>query len=167
MVFSGPWLAADALKLNPGLELGWFYVPNAEGAVVAGDSLDVFWAVTDGCARDAKRYEAALLFLKYFYSEGIYEEVYTAMAGFSTLTDRSRDQYPSDGVLMETEDAHVAADQHVRAYVGDENTPPGFEKKLLTLLSKLCAGELTVAETQALATQYWDECLRQEVAYAR
>ena len=39
-------------------------------------------------------------------------------------------------------------------------------KKLLTLLSQMCAGELTVAETQALASQYWDECLRQEVSYA-
>lgn len=167
MVFSGPWLAVDALKLDPELELGWFYVPNEEGTVVAGDSLDVFWAVTRGCARDEERYEAAVAFLNFFYSEGVYEEVYTAMAGYSTLKDRSRDRYPTGAILMETEDAYAGAQQHIRAYVGDENTPPGFEKKLLTLLSRMCAGELTVAETQTLAARYWDECLRQEVAYAR
>lgn len=167
MVFSGPWLAIDALELNPELELGWFYVPNEEGTVVAGDSLDVFWAITDGCARDEERYEAAVEFLSFFYSEGVYEEVCAAMAGSSVLTDHSRDPVPAASFLEETAEAYAAADAHIRAYVGDENTPPGFEKKLLTLLSQLCSGELTVEETQALAARYWDECLRQEAAYAR
>ena len=45
------------------------------------------------------------------------------------------------------------------------NTPPGFEKKLLTLLSRMCAGELTVAEAQSLASRCWDECLSREVSY--
>lgn len=167
MVFSGPWLASDALELNPELELGWFYVPNEEGTVVAGDSLDVFWAVTEGCARDEKRYEAAVEFLNFFYSEGVYEEICAVMAGYPTLADRSRDPVPANPFLGETAEAYAGADQHICAYVGDENTPPGFEKKLLTLLSQLCGGELTVEETQALAARYWDECLRQEVAYAR
>lgn len=165
MVFSGPWLASDALSIDPSLDLGWFYVPNTAGQVVAGDSLDVFWTVTQNCARDQVRYEAAVDFLEYFYSEGVYEEIYPAMAGFSTLIDVSRDQNFQQGVLAETQIAHEAADQCIRGYVGDENTPPGFEKKLLTLLSRMCAGDLTVEDTQALASQYWDECLRQEVSY--
>ena len=166
MVFSGPWLASGALSINPELDLGWFYVPGTDGKVVAGDSLDVFWTVSAGCSRDETRYEAAVDFLEFFYSEGTYEDVYMAMAGFSTLKDTSRDRAPESGVLAETSVAHEAADQRLRGYVGDENTPPGFEKKLLTVLSQMCAGELTVAETQALAAQYWDECLRQEVSYA-
>lgn len=167
MVFSGPWLVSDVLGLNPGLELGWFYVPNTAGQVVAGDSVDVFWAVTEGCARDEARYAAAVEFLEYFYSVDVYEDVYTAMAGYSTLTDRSRDRQPEDSVLAEVVADQFAADLHFSAYVGDENTPPGFEKKLLTLLSQMCAGELTVAETQELAHRYWDECLSQEADYAK
>ena len=166
MVFSGPWLASDVLTLNPELELGWFYVPNTAGQVVAGDSVDVFWAVTEGCARDEERYAAAVEFLEYFYSVDVYEEVYTAMAGYSTLTDRSRDRQPDGTVLAEVVADHFAADLRFSAYVGDENTPPGFEKKLLTLLSQMCAGELTVVETQELAHRYWDECLSQEADYA-
>ncbi len=166
MVFSGPWLASDAMDINPELDLGWFYVPNTDGEVVAGDSLDVFWTVTSGCAEDEDRYNAAVAFLEFFYSEGIYEDIYTAMTGFSTLNDTSRDQALQEGVLAETGLAHEAADQRIRGYVGDENTPPGFEKKLLTLLSRMCAGDLTVAETQTLANQYWLECLSQEAAYA-
>lgn len=165
MVFSGPWLASGALNIDPSLELGWFYVPTADGTVVAGESLDVFWTVSRDCAADPARYEAAVAFLEFFFSEGVYEDVYPAMAGFSTLTDTERTPVPQDGVLAETAAAHTAADRRLHGYVGDENTPPGFEKKLLTLLSRMCAGELTVAETQELAARYWDECLRQEVSY--
>lgn len=166
MVFSGPWLAVDSQELNPNLELGWFYVPNTDEQVVAGESLDVFWAVTEGCARDKARYEAAITFLEFFYSDDVYETVYTNMAGFSTLTDHTPKQQPGNSVLQEVGLARSKADLRISAYVGDENTPLAFEKKLLTLLSRMCSGELTVAETQALACQYWDECLRQEVAYA-
>ena len=165
MVFSGPWLASAALSVEPELELGWLYVPNTAGEIVAGDSLDVFWTVSEDCARDEARYEAAVAFLEFFYSEGMYEEVYIAAAGFSTLTAENRPSPAADGVLAEANQAYSNADQRIRGYVGDENTPPGFEKKLLTLLSRMCAGELTVEETQALAAQYWEECLRQEVSY--
>ena len=166
MAFSGPWLASAALSMEPELDLGWFYVPNTDGETVAGDSLDVFWTVSADCAEDEARYAAAVTFLEFFYTEGIYEDVYTAVAGFSTLTDPQRAKAPAEGVMEETNQAHREADQCIRGYVGDENTPPGFEKKLLTLLSRMCAGELTVEETQALAAQYWEDCLRQEVSYA-
>lgn len=165
MVFSGPWLASGALNIDPGLDLGWFYVPTSNGEIVAGDSLDVFWTISEDCARDKARYEAAVAFLEFFFSEGIYEAVYPAMAGFSTLTDTDRTPAPQEGVLAETGSAHEEADQRIRGYVGDENTPPGFEKKLLTLLSRMCAGELTVAEAQSLASRCWDECLNREVSY--
>lgn len=166
MVFSGPWLASGALNIDPSLDLGWFYVPNTAGELVAGDSLDVFWTISKDCALDESRYEAAVALLEFFYSEEVYEEVYTTMAGFSTLTDTSRDRAPEGGILAEASRAHEGADQRISGYVGDENTPPGFEKQLLTLLSRMCAGELTVAETQDLANQYWGECLRREVSYA-
>lgn len=166
MVFSGPWLATDALALDENLNLGWFYVPASDGTVIAGDSLDVFWTVTSSCAADPARYAAATAFLEFFYSEGLYEETYSAMAGFSTLNDRSRDRQSDEAILQEVNLAHSAAAQCIRGYVGDENTPPGFEKQLLTLLSRMCAGELTVAETQALSAEYWATYLEQEVSYA-
>lgn len=161
MVFSGPWLIRDALALDPSLELGWFYVPNEAGQVVAGESVDVFWAVTEGCARDEERYAAACAFLEFFYSEGVYEQVCASMAGFSTLTDGARGQYRSSGAIGEMAAAHEGAELRFTAYVGDENTPPGFEKRLLELLVRLCRGELSVPEAQALCAEYWE----QEAAY--
>ena len=167
MVFSGPWLAADALMLDPNLQLGWFYVPNTAGTVIAGENLDVFWTVTEGCAQDEKRYEAAVAFLTYFYSENVYNWIYTSMMGYSTLADGGSYTGPAQGVQADVTLAHSKADMHFRAYVGDENTPPGFEKKLLTLLSQMCAGQLSVKEVQQAACQAWTECLGQEVAYER
>lgn len=161
MVFSGPWLIRDALALDPSLELGWFYVPNEAGQVVAGESIDVFWAVTEGCARDPERYKAACAFLEFFYSEGVYEQTCAGMAGFSILTDESRGQYASASAIGEMKAAHAGVDLRFSAYVGDENTPPGFEKRLLELLVRLCQGELTVPEAQALCVEYWE----QEAAY--
>ncbi len=165
MVFSGPWLAFEAAELEPSLELGWFYVPTAAGQVIAGNSLDVFWCVTNSCAEDEARYEAAITFLNYFYSAPLYEDVCISMAGFSTLSDHTGALQPTDPMLREISSAHENADSHISGYVGDENTPPGFEKRLLTLLSQMCSGELTVAETQELARQAWDEYLRMEVDY--
>lgn len=161
MVFSGPWLIRDALALDPDLELGWFYVPGEDGRVVAGESVDVFWAVTAECARDPDRYTAATAFLEYFYSEGIYEQVCSSMAGFSTLADESRGQYEVEAVIAEVAAARAAADLRLTAYVGDENTPPGFEKQLLSILMRLCQGELTVEEAQTQAAGSWE----QEAAY--
>lgn len=167
MVFSGPWLMSDTLTLDPNMDLGWFYVPNSEGRVIAGDSLDVFWTVSASCAEDPARYEAAVSFLIFFYSQGIYEETYTSMAALSTLKDNSRSTPAYDHTMQQVISAHDSAEIHLHGYVGDENTPPGFEKKLLTVISRMCAGELTVQETQTLANQYWQECLAQEVAYAK
>ena len=167
MVFSGSWLAADAIALNPQLQLGWFYVPNTAGQVVAGESLDVFWTVTEDCAQDKDRYEAAVAFLEYFYSEDIYEGIYTAMAGYSTLNGSNSYASSSQGMQVDVARAHSGADSHFRAYVGDENTPPGFEKKLLTLLSQMCAGQLNVDDVQTAACKYWSECHGQEVAYEK
>lgn len=167
MVFSGPWLITDALTLDPEMDLAWLYVPNAEGRVIAGDSLDVFWTVSASCAEDPARYEAVVSFLDFFYSQDIYEETYTSMAALSTLKDDSRSAPAYDQAMQQVILAHNSAKIHLHGYVGDENTPPGFEKKLLTILSRMCAGELTVSQTQALANQYWQECLAQEVAYAK
>lgn len=157
MVFSGPWLISDTLALDPEMELGWFYVPNEDGQVVAGDSEDVFWAVTAGCAENEERYQAAVTFLEFFYSGGVYEQLCRDMAGYSTLADEKRGKYPVAGAVADVITAHENADLRFSAYIGDENTPAGFEKQLLSLLKDLCRGGVGLEEAQALADRYWKE----------
>ena len=52
MVYTGPWTAETVQKLNPDMELGWFYVPDENGTVRASDNLDTFWSITAACAED-------------------------------------------------------------------------------------------------------------------
>ncbi|MBR5490709.1 MAG: carbohydrate ABC transporter substrate-binding protein [Oscillospiraceae bacterium] len=165
MVFSGPWLASSALALENSMDLGWFYVPNTDGNAIAGESLDVFWAVTAQCAQNSAKKEAAIAFLDHFYSEGAYENLCTEMGSFSTLRDPQRSATPDEGILAEVMEDNAKADIHISDYVGDENTPPGFEKKLLLLLYDMCTGKLSPEEAQDLACLYWDECRAREVAY--
>ena len=157
MVFSGPWLISDTLALDPDMELGWFYVPDESGRIVAGESIDVFWAVTAGCREDEERYQAAAAFLAFFYSDGVYEQLCQAMAGYSMLSDGSRGRYPVNGAVADVIAAHENADLRFSAYIGDENTPAGFEKRLLSLLKNLCRGEVGLEEAQVLADRYWRE----------
>ena len=167
MVFSGPWLASSAIVHNPELDLGWFYIPNCSGTVVAGESVDVFWAITTECAEDPARRDAAIKFLDHFYSEGAYEKLCADMGSYSTLSDPLRSAGSAEGILAEVQLEKAKADLCISDYVGDENTPPGFEKKLLLLLYDMCSGTFSPQETQALASQYWDECLAQEVAHEK
>lgn len=165
MVYSGPWLAADVLELAPDMDLGWFYVPNEAGETVAGESLDVYWAVTAGCARDEARYEAAVSFLNFFYADEVYASLCAALSGSSTLVDAERGSYDLNGILSEIVDAGRAADRRESAYIGNADTPAGFEKMLLNLLVELCSGTRSVEETQRQAQEAWVRCQEVEAAY--
>ena len=55
------------------------------------------------------------------------------MAAFSTLKDRSRDRLPYETMLQQAIFARNGATERLHGYVGDENTPPAFEKRLLYL----------------------------------
>lgn len=159
MVFSGPWLAFDAQELSPALDLGWFYVPDEQGRTVAGESVDVFWAVTSSCAQDEERYAAAVKFLEYFYSPGVYEDVCADMAGYSTLEDEDRGRYPTTPLIQEVHRARLAADMRISAYVGDADTPAGFEKRMLNILLEMCQGQYGPETAGELAQQAWRRCM--------
>ena len=166
MVYSGPWLAQAVEALDPEGELGWFYLPDEEGNTVAGESLDVYWAVTASCAQDPERYEAAVEFLRFFYDESVYPDTCATMAGYST---RAEDEAPAVGERsafgQRVDRAYAAADGYTSVYVGDRDTPAGFEKRMLSLLRQLCAGEKTVTQVQGELQTAWEACVEQEAAY--
>lgn len=165
MVFSGPWLASDVISLDPDAELGWFYVPDEAGHVTAGENLDVFWAITAGCARDENRYAAAVSFLEYFYTSPVYEDTCAAMMGYSTLSDPTRGNYTPTGIVAEIFQDYQLAESRSADYVGDQNTPASFEKQLLSILLSLCQGSITTEEAQLHTQTEWEQCLIQEAAY--
>ena len=154
MMYTGPWTSFAIQKLNPDMELGWFYVPSEEGVTYAGDNLDTFWSVTKECKSDPQRYEAAMTFLKYFYSEDNYTLVCESICGFPL----TKEWIATTGVKFqeETERAFRSSDEQIATYIGDEDTPVEFEKSMLLLLREELGGELSVEETAVSLQQLWE-----------
>ncbi len=154
MMYTGPWTSAAIEKLNKDMNLGWFYVPDEKGVTYAGDNLDTFWSVTKECEDDPDRYEAAMTFLKYFYSENNYTLVCEAIRGLPL----TKEWIATSGVQFqeETERAFRSSDKQIATYIGDEDTPVEFEKGMLLLLRGELSGEVSVEETASRLQQLWE-----------
>lgn len=188
MMYTGPWTSAAIEKLDASMELGWFYVPDEDGNIYAGDNLDTFWSVTKSCEADSKKYMAAMTFLKYFYSEENYRQVCEATSTFpltkmndqessvggennntengvaeSNDTQRTSSELSKD---LQAEIVHAFHDSDLRitTYIGDEDTPQDFEKNMLLLVQSCLSGENNVADTATKIQNLWEQCIsRQEV----
>ena len=156
MMYTGPWTSFAIQKLNPSMELGWFYVPGANGVTYAGDNLDTFWSVTKECEENPDKYDAAMTFLKYFYSEQNYTLTCEAICSFPL----TKEWIATAGVPFqeETERAFRSSDKQIATYIGDEDTPVDFEKGMLLLLRSELNGELSVTDTAQHIQQLWDSC---------
>lgn len=154
MMYTGAWTSFAIHKLDPDMDLGWFYVPNEDGETYAGDNLDTFWSVTKECEENPKRYEAAMKFLKYFYSEENYTQVCEAICGFPL----TKEWIATAGVPFqeEAERAFRSSTHQISTYIGNEDTPVDFEKGMLLLLRGELSGELSVEETANRLQQLWE-----------
>ena len=156
MMYTGPWTSFAIQKLNPSMELGWFYVPDVKGVTYAGDNLDTFWSVTKECEEDPDKYDAAMTFLKYFYSEQNYTLICEAICSFPL----TKEWIATAGVPFqeETERAFRSSDKQIATYIGDEDTPVDFEKGMLLLLRSELKGEVSVTDTAQHIQQLWNSC---------
>ncbi len=154
MMYTGAWTSFAIQKLNKDMNLGWFYVPDEKGITYAGDNLDTFWSVTKECESDPQHYEAAMTFLKYFYSEKNYTLVCESICGFPV----TKEWIATTGVKFqeETERAFRSSNEQIATYIGDEDTPVEFEKGMLLLLRGELSGELSVEETASRLQQLWE-----------
>lgn len=156
MMYTGPWTSFAIQKLNPSMELGWFYVPDVKGVTYAGDNLDTFWSVTKECEENPDKYDAAMTFLKYFYSEQNYTLTCEAICSFPL----TKEWIATAGVPFqeETERAFRSSDKQIATYIGDEDTPVDFEKGMLLLLRSEWNSEVSVTDAAQHIQQLWDSC---------
>ena len=154
MVYTGPWTAETVQKLNPDMELGWFYVPDENGTVRASDNLDTFWSITAACAEDPEKYGAAVAFLEYFYSGDAYAQFCEDSATFP-LTGMEP-QYGEDSLLGDAWGAFTLADQRVSTYIGNEDTPQEFERSMLEIVRKTLDGDCSREEGLRQIQQAWE-----------
>ncbi|MCD8150225.1 MAG: ABC transporter substrate-binding protein [Clostridiales bacterium] len=154
LIYTGPWTAAAIEKLDDEIELGWFYVPDESGTVYATDNLDTYWSVTAECAEDEEKYEAAMTFLTWFYSDEVYAALCEASGTFP-LTDLVLD-YEDDSVLQDVWESFQDADEKVSVYIGNEDTPEEFEKSMLELVRQIMDGDYSVEAGLQKIQDAWD-----------
>jgi len=154
LIYTGPWTAAAIEKLDDEMELGWFYVPDESGTIYATDNLDTYWSVTAECAADEEKYEAAMTFLMYFYSDEVYGELCKASGTFP-LTNLVLD-YEEEPLQQDVWEAFQSADEKVSVYIGNEDTPEEFERNMLELVRQIMNGDYSVETGLQKIQDAWD-----------
>lgn len=156
MIYTGPWTADSIWKLQPEMELGWFYLPDEDGVVCASDNLDTFWSVTASCAADPEKYEAAMTFLDYFYSQDVYRELCEDSDAFP-LTE-AEVPYEDGSLPGDAWKDFEEADRKISTYIGNEDTPQGFEKQMLEIVQQVLGGACSVEEGLEQIQWTWEQC---------
>ncbi len=158
MIYAGPFMINSIRELNPDLELGWFYVPDTQGNIYAANTKDVFWSVTESCGEDEETYDAAMEFLQYFYSHENYEMILNEMNGFSTAKDEATEELLRNGEMVY--EAFCDADDFISGYIGDSNTPQGFEEQMLLIVKEIMNNRITPQDAAVQIQEVWDSCMQ-------
>jgi len=155
MLYSGPWMFSKITELNPKIDLGWFYVPDDEGKYIAFNDVNSGWAITSDCAKDQKKYDAAVQFLKFFYSEDIYSQVCSIMNAMPvTNIDIKYESEVQDKVLQDfRKKAILTSDQ-----IGSYDTPENFQNYLFMYVNDYIEGKYTLDEITGILDDTWDNC---------
>lgn len=161
MIYINAYACEEILQLNPELELGWFYVPDESGQVYVGENRDTFWSVSKACQEDEEKYEAAMTFLEFFYSEENYANVRDGITGFPTISNAP--DYEMNDIQKEITEAFEENTSHITGYIGDKNCPQGFESQMLVVIQDMLSGKKDVSQAQAQIQALWEKCLAEEV----
>lgn len=163
MLYTGPWTAATIGKLNPDMKLGWFYVPDENGNICAGNNEDTFWAVTAPCAADEKKYESAMTFLRYFYSQESYMDLCQSTYTFSLLKGKHSYGEVTD-IQEDVYESFQNADCRISVYIGNEDTPEEFEKSMLTIIQQVLDHQISTEAGLEEIQKVWERLGGQEAA---
>lgn len=161
MIYNISSVCEEILRLNPDMELGWFYVPDEYGLIHVGENRDTFWSVTKECQEEEEKYQAAMTFLEFFYSEENYANVRDSITGFPTVKEYA--DYEMNEIQAEITRAFEENTSHVTGYIGDENCPQGFESQMLVVIQDMLSGEKDIAQSQMEIQTLWENCLAEEV----
>lgn len=161
MVYTGSWIISQIQELNPEIEIGWFYLPDEQGDVIVGENRDVFWAVTKECGEDQEKYDAAMKFLEFFYTSNKYTEICENMNALYSTKSIVSYENSSDSQKDVIADFNLYTN-HITSYIGNEDTPQGFEKKFLSIILETIKGEMEKEEALQLCDEYWNKYLEGE-----
>lgn len=154
MVYAGPWMLSRIEDLNPQIHLGFFFLPGKDGITYAVQDRNVEWGISTATARDKEKMEAAERFLKFYYSEGIYENILAAMDGDPVTVRPVNRLHLQNQAIMES----AYSTNPVRTGIMMENAevPDGFAACFAQRLVDTLWGEESTSYLADDLTRIWE-----------
>jgi raffinose/stachyose/melibiose transport system substrate-binding protein len=117
--------------------------------------------VTASCAEDAEKYEAAMTFLSYFYSGENYGNLCENTYTFPLTTQTTA--YEVTQMQQDVYTSFADADKQISVYIGNEDTPQEFEKKMLNITISILDGDLSLEDGLQWIQESWEQlCIQKE-----
>lgn len=174
MVYAGPWLFTKIIDAYPmctesdktplGEEiaedkdsvtyrLGWFFLEDDKGNLTALTRNNAYWAISETCAEDARKKEAAQRFLKFFYTKENYRSMIQGMYGLPVTKEAII--YPAPSAQQKLLKDYRYSDKNT-VYLGMQGTATSFLSDVNKVLKELYTGEYTVEKTAEEIDLAWD-----------
>lgn len=158
MLYSGPWMIDQIKNLNPQMEIGFFYVPAKQGITRIEEDRSAEWGISARCAENETKREAAVRFLQFFYSEGIYEHVLSQMNAESVVVRRETGEETGEETRVQTLIKMAKKPDMVSCtqIIGDPDSPDGFRNFYNQKLQEVLFGNRSLSVIATEIRQNWE-----------
>ncbi len=158
MLYSGPWMIDQIKNLNPQMEIGFFYVPAKQGITRIEEDRSAEWGISARCAENETKREAAVRFLQFFYSEGIYEHVLSQMNAESVVVRKEMGEETGEETRVQTLIKMAKKPDMVSCtqIIGDPDSPDGFRNFYNQKLQEVLFGNRSLSVIATEIRQNWE-----------
>lgn len=158
MMYSGTHMFTQIADAAPDFEMGWFPVPNREGAIrlVGGAGISGF-ALSAEAAQDPAKQAAFDSFLKYFYDKANYKQFLETMSYLPVTVDAP--EVAGTDVYVAVVDAVNSASflsPMWNSFQGDNELPPDFRNFTYKTVVEVIQGSRTIASASEELQKTWD-----------
>ncbi|MCR5784420.1 MAG: extracellular solute-binding protein [Eubacterium sp.] len=160
MSYTCSWMVNEVENLDDETNLGWFYLPDSNGQTITDKEVYSYWTITKECSEDEDKLEAAERFLRYFYSEGVYEKTCANITGLSALKRDCDIEYTD--MQKEVVDKSTEVDKIFTISLTNSFVPQQFRSYMFELIYPLLEGELDTDELCTSLQERWEEVLEEE-----
>lgn len=156
MLFSGPWMFAQLEEADADFDYGFFFVPNDAGELNVFSDTGSGWSISDECAADEKKYDAAQKFLEFYYSKDVYTEVVQTMNAIPA----TKEQITYDASDVQKKLIETFQDDATKKWthqIGDMDTPDGFRDFMYKTIQNVILGQTSVEDAMKDLDKEWDK----------
>lgn len=153
MLYTGAWILPQISGMDLDMRTGFFFPQGANGKTYVVTDTSNCWGISKSCESDTEKYEAAEKFLRFFYSEGIYESVLGTMTAESVVKREVQAQSALNLIEKDTGESVIYTDKTI----SNMEIPEGFRNNYNQILRETLWGDASIDElTEKLFSQWED-----------